>query len=171
MCAVVWFSLVSKTWECDLLWCYCVCVLTASSLNIVLMCIVMASMLVLSCWLPRNTLGTYSPTCSTSGLPRRDDLIMNSELWPYPSFSFQHPNILEMYGCFSDEDRHIAVYPFLSNGSLHDKLHSQVQWIIAMYCSVTHDLFPNRRLEVKSSTCYVMQEVPCDLVWWMLQWI
>ncbi|XP_062384199.1 interleukin-1 receptor-associated kinase 3 [Sardina pilchardus] len=38
---------------------------------------------------------------------------------------YQHPNILELCGCFSDGDRYFLVYPFLPNGSLHNKLHNQ----------------------------------------------
>ncbi|KAL2087334.1 hypothetical protein ACEWY4_016162 [Coilia grayii] len=38
---------------------------------------------------------------------------------------YQHPNILELWGCFSDSDRYFLVYPYLPNGSLHSRLHSQ----------------------------------------------
>ncbi|XP_029016933.1 interleukin-1 receptor-associated kinase 3 isoform X2 [Betta splendens] len=39
----------------------------------------------------------------------------------------QHPNILELLGCFSDERRYCLVYPFLPSGSLFHRLHHRVQ--------------------------------------------
>ncbi|KAL4640672.1 interleukin-1 receptor-associated kinase 3-like isoform X2 [Arapaima gigas] len=39
---------------------------------------------------------------------------------------YQHPNILELWGCFSDRDRYYLLYPYLANGSLSHRLHSQV---------------------------------------------
>ncbi|KAM4615338.1 interleukin-1 receptor-associated kinase 3 isoform 3-T3 [Polymixia lowei] len=39
---------------------------------------------------------------------------------------YQHPNILDLLGCFSDEGSYCLVYPYLSNGSLHHRLHGQV---------------------------------------------
>lgn len=38
----------------------------------------------------------------------------------------QHPNILELWGSFSDSDRFCLVYPFLHNGSLFHRLHEEV---------------------------------------------
>lgn len=37
----------------------------------------------------------------------------------------QHPNILELWGCFSDEVRYCLVYPYLPSGSLFYRLHTQ----------------------------------------------
>lgn len=39
---------------------------------------------------------------------------------------YQHPNILDLLCCFSDEDRYCLLYPYLPNGSLHCRLHTQV---------------------------------------------
>ncbi|XP_051976762.1 interleukin-1 receptor-associated kinase 3-like [Xyrauchen texanus] len=39
---------------------------------------------------------------------------------------YQHPNILELWGCFSEGDRFCLVYPFLHNGSLFHRLHEEV---------------------------------------------
>ncbi|XP_034719826.1 interleukin-1 receptor-associated kinase 3 [Etheostoma cragini] len=36
---------------------------------------------------------------------------------------YQHPNILDLLCCFSDEDRYCLVYPYLPNGSLFHRLH------------------------------------------------
>ncbi|XP_036376141.1 interleukin-1 receptor-associated kinase 3 [Megalops cyprinoides] len=38
---------------------------------------------------------------------------------------YQHPNILELWGCFSDGDRYCVVTPYLPNGSLCHRLHGQ----------------------------------------------
>ncbi|XP_063761298.1 interleukin-1 receptor-associated kinase 3 isoform X2 [Eleginops maclovinus] len=38
---------------------------------------------------------------------------------------YQHPNILELLSCASDEDRYCVVYPYLPNGSLFHRLHHQ----------------------------------------------
>ncbi|XP_038834063.1 interleukin-1 receptor-associated kinase 3 isoform X1 [Salvelinus namaycush] len=38
---------------------------------------------------------------------------------------YQHPNILELLGCYSDGDRYWLVYPYLPNGSLFHRLHDQ----------------------------------------------
>ncbi|KAK2858697.1 hypothetical protein Q5P01_003317 [Channa striata] len=38
---------------------------------------------------------------------------------------YQHPNILDLLGCFSDEGRYCLVYPYLPNGSLFHRLHHQ----------------------------------------------
>uniref|UniRef100_A0A8D0D6N0 non-specific serine/threonine protein kinase n=1 Tax=Sander lucioperca TaxID=283035 RepID=A0A8D0D6N0_SANLU len=38
---------------------------------------------------------------------------------------YQHPNILDLLCCFSDEDRYCLVYPYLPNGSLFHRLHHQ----------------------------------------------
>ncbi|KAM7366773.1 hypothetical protein PAMP_014720 [Pampus punctatissimus] len=38
---------------------------------------------------------------------------------------YQHPNILDLLGCFSDEERYCLVYPYLPNGSLFHRLHHQ----------------------------------------------
>uniref|UniRef100_A0A7N6B5G4 Interleukin-1 receptor-associated kinase 3 n=1 Tax=Anabas testudineus TaxID=64144 RepID=A0A7N6B5G4_ANATE len=40
---------------------------------------------------------------------------------------YQHPNILELLGCFSDEGRYCLVYPYLPSGSLFQRLHHQGQ--------------------------------------------
>ncbi|TSK13274.1 Interleukin-1 receptor-associated kinase 3 [Bagarius yarrelli] len=37
-----------------------------------------------------------------------------------------HPNILELWGGFSEDERYCLVYPFMPNGSLFHKLHNQV---------------------------------------------
>ncbi|KAJ8245365.1 hypothetical protein GJAV_G00269980 [Gymnothorax javanicus] len=37
----------------------------------------------------------------------------------------QHPNILELWGCFLEGDRYCLVTPYLSNGSLFQRLHNQ----------------------------------------------
>eukprot|EP00063_Salmo_salar_P034532 XP_014009367.1 PREDICTED: interleukin-1 receptor-associated kinase 3-like isoform X2 [Salmo salar] len=39
---------------------------------------------------------------------------------------YQHPNILELLGCYSDGDRYWLVYPYLPNGSLFHRLHDQI---------------------------------------------
>ncbi|CAL8323144.1 unnamed protein product [Lota lota] len=36
---------------------------------------------------------------------------------------FQHPNILDLLGCFSEDGNYCLVYPYLPNGSLHHRLH------------------------------------------------
>uniref|UniRef100_UPI003AAF5FF7 interleukin-1 receptor-associated kinase 3 isoform X1 n=1 Tax=Centroberyx gerrardi TaxID=166262 RepID=UPI003AAF5FF7 len=38
---------------------------------------------------------------------------------------YQHPNILDLLGCFSDKGHYCLVYPYLPNGSLYHKLHHQ----------------------------------------------
>ncbi|XP_070784858.1 interleukin-1 receptor-associated kinase 3 isoform X1 [Enoplosus armatus] len=38
---------------------------------------------------------------------------------------YQHPNILELLCCFSDEGRYCLVHPYLPNGSLFRRLHRQ----------------------------------------------
>ncbi|XP_071391069.1 interleukin-1 receptor-associated kinase 3 [Centroberyx affinis] len=38
---------------------------------------------------------------------------------------YQHPNILDLLGCFSDKGHYCLVYPYLPNGSLYNKLHHQ----------------------------------------------
>ncbi|XP_037616649.1 interleukin-1 receptor-associated kinase 3 [Sebastes umbrosus] len=38
---------------------------------------------------------------------------------------YQHPNILDLLCCFSDEGRYCLVYPYLHNGSLSHRLHHQ----------------------------------------------
>uniref|UniRef100_A0AAZ3R126 Protein kinase domain-containing protein n=1 Tax=Oncorhynchus tshawytscha TaxID=74940 RepID=A0AAZ3R126_ONCTS len=43
---------------------------------------------------------------------------------------YQHPNILELLGCYSDGDRYWLVYPYLPNGSLFHRLHDQVRYSI-----------------------------------------
>ncbi|XP_058630091.1 interleukin-1 receptor-associated kinase 3 isoform X2 [Onychostoma macrolepis] len=40
---------------------------------------------------------------------------------------YQHPNILELWGSFSETDRFCLVYPYLHNGSLFHRLHEEVQ--------------------------------------------
>ncbi|XP_073694798.1 interleukin-1 receptor-associated kinase 3 [Garra rufa] len=40
---------------------------------------------------------------------------------------YQHPNILELWGSFSEADRFCLVYPYLHNGSLFHRLHEEVQ--------------------------------------------
>ncbi|KAM4678015.1 interleukin-1 receptor-associated kinase 3 [Discoglossus pictus] len=44
-----------------------------------------------------------------------------SELKRLPRF--KHPNILELLGYFSSEERTCLVYPYLINGSLHNRIH------------------------------------------------
>uniref|UniRef100_A0A8D2ZJL7 Protein kinase domain-containing protein n=1 Tax=Scophthalmus maximus TaxID=52904 RepID=A0A8D2ZJL7_SCOMX len=39
--------------------------------------------------------------------------------------TYQHPNILDLLGCFSDKDHYCLVYPYLPNGSLFHRLHQQ----------------------------------------------
>ncbi|XP_042367488.1 interleukin-1 receptor-associated kinase 3 [Plectropomus leopardus] len=39
---------------------------------------------------------------------------------------YQHPNILNLLCCFSDEDRYCLVYPYLPKGSLFHRLHNQI---------------------------------------------
>ncbi|MCJ8743384.1 hypothetical protein PDJAM_G00093410 [Pangasius djambal] len=38
---------------------------------------------------------------------------------------YDHPNILELWGSFSEDDCYCLVYPFMSNGSLFHKLHDE----------------------------------------------
>ncbi|KAM9846162.1 interleukin-1 receptor-associated kinase 3 [Aulostomus maculatus] len=38
---------------------------------------------------------------------------------------YQHQNILELLGCFSNESRYCLVYPYLPNGSLFHRIHHQ----------------------------------------------
>ncbi|XP_062862192.1 interleukin-1 receptor-associated kinase 3 [Trichomycterus rosablanca] len=38
---------------------------------------------------------------------------------------YEHPNILELWGSFSEGDRYCLAYPFMSNGSLFHRLHNQ----------------------------------------------
>uniref|UniRef100_A0A3B1J3H0 Interleukin 1 receptor associated kinase 3 n=1 Tax=Astyanax mexicanus TaxID=7994 RepID=A0A3B1J3H0_ASTMX len=38
---------------------------------------------------------------------------------------YQHPNILELWGSFSEGERYCLVYPFLRNGSLYQRLHHE----------------------------------------------
>ncbi|KAG9280305.1 interleukin-1 receptor-associated kinase 3 [Astyanax mexicanus] len=38
---------------------------------------------------------------------------------------YQHPNILELWGSFSEGERYCLVYPFLRNGSLYHRLHHE----------------------------------------------
>uniref|UniRef100_A0A665W8C2 Interleukin-1 receptor-associated kinase 3 n=1 Tax=Echeneis naucrates TaxID=173247 RepID=A0A665W8C2_ECHNA len=38
---------------------------------------------------------------------------------------YQHPNILDLLGCLSDEGHYCLLYPYLPHGSLSDKLHCQ----------------------------------------------
>ncbi|XP_026065911.1 interleukin-1 receptor-associated kinase 3-like isoform X2 [Carassius auratus] len=40
---------------------------------------------------------------------------------------YLHPNILELWGSFSEADRFCLVYPYLHNGSLFHRLHEEVQ--------------------------------------------
>ncbi|XP_067283212.1 interleukin-1 receptor-associated kinase 3 isoform X2 [Pseudorasbora parva] len=40
---------------------------------------------------------------------------------------YQHPNILELWGSFSETDRFCLVYPYLHNGSLFHRLHEEVK--------------------------------------------
>lgn len=40
---------------------------------------------------------------------------------------YQHPNILELWGSFSQEDHFCLVYPYLHNGSLFHRLHEEVK--------------------------------------------
>nr|AYN64862.1 IRAK-M [Ctenopharyngodon idella] len=40
---------------------------------------------------------------------------------------YQHPNILELWGSFSETDRFCLVYPYLRNGSLFHRLHEEVE--------------------------------------------
>uniref|UniRef100_A0A8C2F857 Helicase (DNA) B n=1 Tax=Cyprinus carpio TaxID=7962 RepID=A0A8C2F857_CYPCA len=40
---------------------------------------------------------------------------------------YQHPNILELWGSFSEADRFCLVYPYLHNGTLFHRLHEEVQ--------------------------------------------
>lgn len=47
---------------------------------------------------------------------------------------YQHPNILDLLCCFSEEGRYCLVYPYLPNGSLYHRLHHQVDLSFINIC-------------------------------------
>lgn len=47
---------------------------------------------------------------------------------------YQHPNILDLFCCFSDEGRYCLVHPYLPKGSLSDRLHHQVESSFIYIC-------------------------------------
>ncbi|XP_063067520.1 interleukin-1 receptor-associated kinase 3 [Engraulis encrasicolus] len=72
---------------------------------------------------------------------------------------YQHPNILELYGCFSDGDRYFLVYPYLPNGSLHSRLHTQDSGKVLLW---------QERLEVIKGTAKAIHHLhstqPCAVI-------
>ncbi|CAL8242353.1 unnamed protein product [Merluccius merluccius] len=58
---------------------------------------------------------------------------------------FQHSNILDLLGCFSEDGNYCLVYPYLPNGSLHHQLHDQASGNL-------HPLTWQRRLEIIKGT-------------------
>ncbi|XP_048013338.1 interleukin-1 receptor-associated kinase 3 isoform X2 [Megalobrama amblycephala] len=53
---------------------------------------------------------------------------------------YQHPNILELWGSFSEADRFCLVYPYLRNGSLFHRLHEERLNIIKGTAKAVHHL-------------------------------
>uniref|UniRef100_A0A8C5AY50 Protein kinase domain-containing protein n=1 Tax=Gadus morhua TaxID=8049 RepID=A0A8C5AY50_GADMO len=76
---------------------------------------------------------TYKGTLGTETFVVKRFKTGNDPLWKerWDSFTrdtevhhlFQHPNILNLLGCFLEEGNHCLVYPYLPNGSLHQRLH------------------------------------------------
>uniref|UniRef100_A0A8C7MZA0 Interleukin 1 receptor associated kinase 3 n=1 Tax=Oncorhynchus kisutch TaxID=8019 RepID=A0A8C7MZA0_ONCKI len=72
---------------------------------------------------------------------------------------YQHPNILELLGCYSDGDRYWLVYPYLPNGSLFHRLHDQ---------NVVPPLSWQERLDIIKGTAKAVHHLhmaqPCTVV-------
>ncbi|KAM4615337.1 interleukin-1 receptor-associated kinase 3 isoform 2-T2 [Polymixia lowei] len=72
---------------------------------------------------------------------------------------YQHPNILDLLGCFSDEGSYCLVYPYLSNGSLHHRLHGQ---------GVKYPLSWRERLDIIKGTAKAIHHLhvaqPCPVI-------
>lgn len=66
-------------------------------------------------------------------------------------YRYQHPNILELLGCFSDEGRYCLVYPYLPSGSLFQRLHHQVD--LEFTCLPTEDVHPAVCPPQKACSC------------------
>lgn len=60
--------------------------------------------------------------------------------------SYDHPNILELWGSFSEDERYCLVCPFMSNGSLFHRLHNEV----------------NQLLNKVNNSVYVAVSILCD---------
>ncbi|XP_071187822.1 interleukin-1 receptor-associated kinase 3 isoform X3 [Salvelinus alpinus] len=72
---------------------------------------------------------------------------------------YQHPNILELLGCYSDGDRYWLVYPYLPSGSLFHRLHGQ---------NVVPTLSWQERLDIIKGTAKAVYHLhmaqPCTVV-------
>ncbi|CAL8405193.1 unnamed protein product [Arctogadus glacialis] len=76
---------------------------------------------------------TYKGTWGTETFVVKRFKTGNDPLWKerWDSFTrdtevhrlFQHPNILNLLGCFLEDGNHCLVYPYLADGSLHHRLH------------------------------------------------
>lgn len=48
-----------------------------------------------------------------------------------PNFRCCHPNVLPLLGCCTGEQFYSLIYPYMANGSLQDRLQSQVRgWVM-----------------------------------------
>lgn len=72
---------------------------------------------------------------------------------------YEHPNILELLGCFSEGDRYCLVYPYLPNGSLSQRLHDQ---------SIEPPLSWQKRLDIIKGTAKAVHHLhtaePCTII-------
>ncbi|XP_066524109.1 interleukin-1 receptor-associated kinase 3 [Hoplias malabaricus] len=72
---------------------------------------------------------------------------------------YQHPNVLELWGSFSEEQHYCLVYPFLPNGSLFHRLHSE---------EIETPLLWKERLDIIKGTAkaihYLHTSQPCMVI-------